>query len=221
MVKPDLLFNIKGVIFDMDGVIVNNMPYHLQAWKEFCQKHNYHFDKETFIARYPGKENFDIIRDICGKNITREEADILGEEKEAIYREIYSKEIKPANGLIDVLTNFKELGIKLAVATSAPPSNLHFTLSKTNLTHFFDATVDASMINHGKPSPEIFLKAAHLINVPPSNCLVFEDAFAGIEAATKANMKVVALATTNSKDKFGNKLRVINDFTEFNSFPSI
>mgnify|MGYP003803654417 CR=1 FL=1 len=204
----------KAAIFDMDGVIVDNHNYHVKAWEIFCQKHKIPFNESYFRAKFFGKINQDIFRDIIGGSITREQIDILGEEKEQIYRDIYKDFIKPINGLIPFLKSLKASGIKTAVATSAPTSNLDFTIDSLNIRDLFDVIVDASMVTKGKPDPEIYLKAANKLNIDPDNCVVFEDSISGIKSGQNAGMMVVALITTHSLNELPKTPIAIKDFTE-------
>ncbi len=209
---------IDAAIFDMDGVLVNNHQYHLNAWKEFCRRHGYKFDEKTFTTAYFGKNNQEIISELTGKSISTHEAELLGEEKEAIYRDIYLPFIKPVDGLIELLDYLKENGVRLAVATSAPKSNFKFIEKSLRLENRFDVVVDASMVQHGKPEPEIYLKASELLKVQPEGCLVFEDSFSGIQAATAAGMRVVAMATTHTRNELGKNLTVADSFYDVLAF---
>ncbi|HCT30342.1 MAG TPA: hypothetical protein DIW31_06335 [Bacteroidales bacterium] len=206
--------NIQAAIFDMDGVIIDNHTYHVKAWEVFCNRHAIHVDETSFRAKYFGKINSDILNGLMNEPLTVSQIDLLGEEKEAIYREIYKHDITPIKGLVPFLIKLKESGIKTAVATSAPTSNLDFTIDSLNIRHLFDAIVDASMITKGKPDPEIYLKAASLLEVNPDNSIVFEDSIAGIKSGQNAGMRVIALTTTHNIEELPNTEISINDFTE-------
>ena len=206
--------SFKAAIFDMDGVIVDNHTYHVKSWAEFCLKNNIPFDENTFRTEYFGKNTRDTFHGLLGYKLTEEQINTLGEEKEKIYRDIYKNFMVPVNGLIPFLINLKEMGIKTAVATSAPTSNLDFTLDNLKIRHLFDVVVDASGITNGKPNPEIYLKAAKLISVSPADCVVFEDSISGIKSGQNAGMKVVALATTHTPNELPKTALTIKDFTE-------
>lgn len=206
--------NYSSVIFDMDGVIVNNHKYHLRAWEEFCTKYGYEFDIKTFSERFFGKTNHEILQKLSNIDISKEESEMLGEEKEKIYRDLYIDVIKPLDGLVPFLQEIKSKGVATAVASSAPLSNINFVLDSLNIRDYFDAIVDASMVEHSKPNPAIYLKAASVLNVESSKCLVFEDSHSGIKAATDAGMHVIAVATTHSKEELTYNLRKIYDFRD-------
>ncbi|KAB2867390.1 MAG: beta-phosphoglucomutase family hydrolase [Bacteroidales bacterium] len=206
--------NYSSVIFDMDGVIVNNHKYHLRAWEMFCNKYGYEFDIKTFSERFFGKSNHEILQKLAGNEISKDESEMLGEEKEQIYRDLYIDEIKPLDGLVPVLEKIKENGVTTAIASSAPLSNIDFVLDSLNIRDYFDVIVDASMVEYSKPNPAIYLRAASILNVEPSRCLVFEDSHSGIKAAIDAGMDVIAVATTHSKEELSYNLRKIINFSD-------
>lgn len=198
----------------MDGVIVDNHNYHVKAWEVFCNRHKIQFTEKTFRAKYFGKNNFDILNGLMSIPPTQNQIETLGEEKETIYRNLYQKDIVALKGLIPFLFQLKELGIKTAVATSAPTSNLDFTLDSLKIRHLFDVIVDASGVIKGKPDPEIYIKASNLLQISPSNCVVFEDSISGILSGQSAGMRVVALVTTHKADELPKTFLKVNDFTE-------
>jgi beta-phosphoglucomutase len=202
-----------AVIFDMDGVIVDNMPYHRKAWGKFFEKYKPLMNLEDFI-QHMGKSNEDLMTIVFGNKITGEEIRVLGEEKEALYREIYAPDVSPLPGFIDFLKVLKKNHVKTAVATAAPRTNLDFLLEHIVVRNDFDVLIDDSEVIKGKPNPEIYLKAAERLGFSPERCLVFEDSLAGIQAAINAGMKVIGVATTNPPEKMENTDLVIKDFTE-------
>jgi beta-phosphoglucomutase len=202
-----------AAIFDMDGVIVDNMPYHRKAWAKFFEKYNPPISLEDFI-QHMGKSNEDLLTVLFGRKITEEKIRILGEEKEALYREIYAPDVAPLPGYLDFLRSLKENHVKTAVATAAPKVNLDFLLEHIDLRNDFDVLIDDSEVDKGKPDPEIYLKAAKRLGFSPEFCLVFEDSLAGIQSAINAGMKVIGVATTNPPKKMQNTNLVIKDFTE-------
>lgn len=208
------LKSFNGFIFDMDGVIVDNYLYHIDAWGEFCKRHGLNFEVEDFTRKYFGKNNTDILQALFGKSLSSTEIDMLGEEKEAIYRELYQPYIKPLDGLIDFMRELRIQGGKIAIASSAPQSNINFVVEKTCIKEYIDVSVNGNMVRLGKPNPDIFLKAAELLHIQPEKCLVFEDSFSGIQAAINAGMQVVALATTHKKEEHDPTITIISNFKE-------
>lgn len=202
-----------AVIFDMDGTIVNNMDYHKIAWKKFLEKKSIDYDFQKFVKHF-GKTNRDLLIMLYGNDLTEKQIFDLAEEKEALYREIYKKDIKPAPGLTDLLKRLQKENIKTAVGTSAPTSNVEFVLEYTKIRKYFDVIVDESMVQKGKPDPAIYLKCAEELEINPTSCLVFEDSKTGIEAGIRAKMNVVGLTTMHSSDYFSGVKLAINDFRE-------
>ncbi len=205
-----------AALFDMDGVLVDNTDFHVNAWLQFAQQHNRPLTKDQYVENINGRVSADAMGYLFQRPIPPGELIVLTEEKEAIYRDLYRPHLQPAPGLLNFLTALKAQSVKLAVGTSAPESNVLFTLDGLPLRPYFDAIVDASMIHKGKPDPEIYLTAAQRVGVEPARCVVFEDAFAGIEAGLRGGMKVVALATTHTHDELattGASL-IVPDFTK-------
>ena len=161
-----------------------------------------------------GKSNEDLMTVLFGPKITEDEIRSLGEEKEALYREIYAPDVAPLPGFIEFLRSLKDNHVKTAVATAAPKVNLDFLLEHIDLRNDFDVLIDDSEVVKGKPDPEIYLKAAERLDYPPELCLVFEDSLHGIQAARNAGMKVIGVATTNPPEKIRIAEFVIKDFTE-------
>ncbi|UFH56597.1 HAD family phosphatase [Spirosoma sp. KNUC1025] len=203
-----------AALFDMDGVLVDNTDFHVNAWLRFAQKHDRPLTKEQYVDNINGHVSADAMAYVFQRPISPGELIVLTEEKEAIYRELYRPQLAPAPGLLDFLTALKSQHVRLAVGTSAPESNVRFTLDGLPLRPYFDAVVDASMIHRGKPDPEIYLTAAQRVGIEPAKCVVFEDAFAGIEAGQRAGMKVVAVATTHTRDELAEMgvSLIIDDF---------
>ena len=210
---PDTPF---AVLFDMDGVLVDNTDFHINAWLQFAQQKGYPLTRDQYLEHINGRVSADAMAYALQRTISPGELLELTEEKESIYRNLYSPHLEPAPGLIAFLDALRASHVRLAVGTSAPMSNVHFTLDRLFLRPYFDTVVDASMVQHGKPDPEIYLTAAKRVGVEPARCVVFEDAFAGIEAGLRAGMAVVAVATTHTPAELagtGASL-IVNDFTE-------
>ena len=184
------------LIFDMDGVLVDNHQWHFKAWSEFGKRHGLNISRKEFGSHF-GSTNQMIMTSLFGDHLTKEEHVALANEKETIYREIYRTEIKAVTGLPGFLQYAKQKGIQIALATSAPSANVSFTLEETGLRKYFDVITDASMVTTGKPDPEIYLLTAKRMNVRPVDCIVFEDSVAGIMSAQKAGIFVVGVATTH------------------------
>ena len=199
----------------MDGVLIANTDFHINAWLQFAQRHGFSLTKDQYVENINGRVSADAMAYVFGRPISAGELITLTEEKEAIYRELYQPHLQPTPGLLDFLNALQAQHIPAAVGTSAPESNVRFTLDGLPLRPYFKAVVDASMIQHGKPDPEIYLTAARMVGVEPARCVVFEDALAGIEAGLRGGMTVVALATTHTREELANTgaALIVDDFT--------
>ena len=204
---------IKAVIFDLDGTIVNNIPFHAQAFLEFARDKNTHLTVGEYYRKIQGRINKEIIPTLFGKKLSKEKIKKYASEKEAIYRRLYQNVI-PMPGLFDLFKKIKERGLKLALATSAPSENVDHVLGKLNIKDVFDAQVNGDHVNKGKPNPEIYLKTLEKLGVEPKECLVFEDSIPGIRAAKAVGMKVVAITTSHPPEKLKEADAAIDDFTE-------
>lgn len=188
-------------IFDMDGTMIDNMNFHTQAWLQFLDSLGIALTAEEMERQNHGKIE-EIIRRICGSDLSDEQVKTLGDRKELLYREMYRPHLKLIPGLEEFLKKARQQHIPMAIATSAGRPNLDFVLEGLNLGSYFDAFVGGDDVKQGKPHPETFLLAAQHLNVAPAQCVVFEDTIAGIEAAHNAGMKAIAITTTLSAQAF-------------------
>ncbi len=188
---------IRAALFDMDGTLVDNTPHHIRAFEIFCDRYGVKDWREKLAGVY-GMGNDDIMRKIMPAAVIREKGmQALGEEKEAIYREIYAPVIRPLEGLVELLARLREAGIRCAVGSSGCKANVDFVLDKCGIAGAFEACISGDMVARCKPDPDIYLQAAAALQADPADCLIFEDARAGIEAARRAGAgRIVALATT-------------------------
>jgi len=200
-------------VFDMDGVIVDTNPYHKIALREFAAKYGYSLSEEELIKKIYGRTNKEWIPNLFDRMLTAEEVSHYGEEKEKLFRDLYEKDITEVKGLTNFLEEARVLGIKLAIGTSAPRSNVDFVLQKTGIGKYFPVILDESHVTHGKPNPEIYINCAAALHYPTAQCIVFEDSLSGIAAGRSAGCLVVGVATTHTAEELGTKI-VIKDLTE-------
>lgn len=206
----------RAFIFDMDGTLVDNMRFHDEALQKMLLENGIEIDVRPFLVKMAGKTNREVIPSFFA-DATEERLLELGLRKETIYRELYLSERRAIEGAIEFLEEAEALGVKMAVATAAPAANMEFILDGLDLRKYFQAITTAADVSNGKPNPEIFLKSAEKLMVEPRNCLVFEDAVNGFEAAHRAGMKSVGIATVNSiKDilKLDSVVAAFDDFTQ-------
>lgn len=189
--------NIKACIFDLDGVIVDTAKYHYLAWKRLANEIGFDFS-ESDNERLKGVSRMDsleILLEIGNKNFNEETKKSLAEKKNSWYVEYISKmtdkEILP--GVKEFLTLLRKSGIKISLGSVS--KNSMRILNSINLTSYFDAIIDGTKITNAKPHPEVFLKGAEELKVDPKNCVVFEDAAAGIESAINAGMYSIGVGS--------------------------
>lgn len=190
MIDPGLAF-----IFDMDGVIVDSTPVHREAWAAY----NRRFGLETTEAmqeRVYGWRNDDIVREFYGAGLSPEEVTARGAAKEELYRQMIAERIDEilVPGLRQFLERYRE--VPMGLASNAEPENIDFLLDRAGLRPYFRAVVDGHQVRNPKPDPEIYFKAAKILNISPANCIVFEDSYSGVNSARAAGMRVVGVSTT-------------------------
>lgn len=207
--------NLKGFIFDMDGVVVDNHKYHFKAWMEFAQKYKFELNDQIYRDKFNGKTNKDLFQMIFGADISEAQSLAYAEEKEANYKKLYEAEMKPLKGLIDFLEFLNSNKYKVALGTSAPTSNVDFVLDKLFLRKYFHVIVDGPQVNKGKPDPQVYLMCAAKLDLDPKNCVVFEDSLAGLESGKNAGCKIVGVATSHEAYELKPLTEeIIFDFTE-------
>ena len=190
-----------AIIFDMDGVIVDNHQYHLQSWLAFFERNGIHMTEAEYKEKVNGRVMRTVLTQVLNRPLSDREIYTLGEQKETEYRDLYRSAIQPTSGLLSFLDELQRKDIPRAIATSAPPANVAFTLEHTKLRSYFPVIVDDTMVTTGKPDPEVYLKSAEQLGMSPKQCVVFEDAILGIQAGKNAGMPVVALATTHTREE--------------------
>jgi HAD superfamily hydrolase (TIGR01509 family) len=186
---------MSAFIFDIDGTIIDSMPFHSRSWEVFSERHGLPPCGDDFFHRTAGRTGFELMRDMFA---SRSDAELraLVREKELIYRELFAAQFREIEGFAAFARAAKTQGIRLACASAGDRENIAFALRGLGMQDFFDAAVGANDVARGKPDPDLFLLAAQRIGARPGECLVFEDAPLGIEAARRAGMRAVAIAST-------------------------
>lgn len=190
-----MLENMKGAIFDLDGVIVDTAKYHYLAWASLADELGFKFTEED-NERLKGvsrMRSLDILLEVGGLEFEEAEKQAMAEKKNRLYVEYISRleESEPLPGVKEYLTGLRSRGIGIALGSAS--KNAEFILNKLNITDLFDAVVDGNKVSLAKPDPEVFLIAAQEIGLQPDECVVFEDAEAGVQAGKAAGMKVVGI----------------------------
>jgi beta-phosphoglucomutase len=182
-----------AIIWDVDGTLVDTAEQHFRAWTRLAAELNQAFSRADFAATF-GMRNPEIIRQLFFPDANDTRCDELGTRKEDLYRASVREEgVQLLPGVARLLREFAQAGWPQAVGSSAPTENLDLLLGLSQIQHYFSALVSGNDVKRGKPDPEVFLLAASKLKVQPSQCVVFEDAVAGVAAATAGGMKCVAV----------------------------
>lgn len=201
-------------LFDMDGVIAHTNPFHAKAFEAFLDKYGISYDLPEFEQHMYGKHNSYIMSHFFKRPIAGDELIALEQEKEALFREIYANHIEAIPGFISFLGSLKQNGIKTAVATSAPRSNMDLIVDGLQIRDLMDSFMSSENVKKHKPDPEIYLESAALLNVARERCIVFEDSYSGVTAALNAEMKVVGVLSSHTKEELPPCDYYISDYAD-------
>ncbi|MBQ8190056.1 MAG: beta-phosphoglucomutase [Lachnospiraceae bacterium] len=205
--------NYKGIIFDLDGVICYSDKFHYEAWKRIAEEEGICFD-ENVNARLRGvsrMESLDIILEKAKRTYSDVEKKELADKKNSYYVKLLENMSTEhmAFGVKETLESLKSAGIKTAIGSSS--KNTRLIMDKLKLSSYFDAVSDGTMIRNSKPDPEVFLKAAELLQLSPSECLVVEDAVAGIEAAVRGGFAAAAIGDAWKHEEAAYKIQTLSE----------
>jgi HAD superfamily hydrolase (TIGR01509 family) len=178
-------------VFDLDGVIIDSMPVHTEAWRVYLERLGIHC--RDIEARMHGRRNDEIVADLIGHELTPGQIFDHGARKEQLYRQLMRSRLR--DSLIPGVELFLErhAGIPKAVASNAEPENINFVLDGLDLRRHFEVIIDGMQVQRPKPWPDIYMRAAEKLNIEPANCIVFEDSPPGVAAARKAGARVVGI----------------------------
>ena len=206
---------MRAAIFDLDGTLVDNMSVHADAWAALSSRHGLAVPRDRFLLEFAGRKNEEIIADLWPDH-DESFAHTLADEKEALYRELYRPRLAPLAGLLPFLDALAAAGVPLAIASAAPALNRALVLDGLGLRRRFAKVIGAEDAKRGKPFPDIFLAAAAALGVPPDECVAFEDALLGVEAAVAAGMETAAVTTSQPEAALrrSGARWVMKDFTE-------
>jgi beta-phosphoglucomutase len=189
-------YSKRAFLFDMDGVIVDSNPQHRLAWEAFNRSYGLE-TTEAMHDRMYGRRNDRIVRDFFGDGLSAEEVEARGTAKEAVYRKMIAGRVESmlVPGLRDFLDRYRDT--PKAIASNAEAANIDFLMDESGLRPYFAVVLNGHQVSHPKPDPEIYLRAAELLQVRPAACIVFEDSHSGVEAGRAAGMKVIGISTTH------------------------
>jgi beta-phosphoglucomutase family hydrolase len=188
----------KAVIWDMDGVIADTAPYHLKAWQVVFRERGMNFTEEDFRHTF-GQRNDTIIRSALGGEISQHEIGAIANKKEESFRRRIKQKLKPLPGVIELMTSLKKRGFQMALASSAPIENIRLVIKTLGINGCFQSIICDRDVTEGKPSPQVFLLAAERLGVEPKDCIVIEDAVAGVTAAKRAGMYCLTVTGTHPR----------------------
>jgi len=189
---------VEAFIFDMDGTMIDSMPWHARSWVEFVARHGLKLDVSDILARTTGRTGTECMRELFERELSDAECQALVHEKEEIYRAMFSDNFTEVAGFSAFAKAAVARGLKVAVGTAGDKHNIEFAMSRLKMDPLPLAIVGGDEGFSGKPTPAIFLEAARRIGIAPERCIVFEDAPFGIEAARRGGMRAVAVCSTHT-----------------------
>lgn len=208
----------KAFLFDLNGTMIDDMEYHTRAWYQILNNDlGANLSWEAVKKEMYGKNVELLVRVFGPDRFSLAEMEHLSVAKEKSYQQQFFPQLKLIEGLDVFLANAQKAGVAMAIGSAAIPFNIDFVVDNLHIRHHFGAIVSASDVAESKPHPETFLKAAQLLGVEPQDCIVFEDAPKGVEAALNAGMKTVVLTTMHTEEEFApypNVLLFARDYTD-------
>lgn len=208
----------KAFIFDLNGTMIDDMAFHQEAWSNILNNDlQASLSQDVVKANMYGKNEEVLTRIFGAGRFTPEQMEDISLEKERRYQSAFRPHLHLLPGLMDFLDKARHHGIKLAIGSAAIPFNIDFVIDNLSIRDRFSVIVSASDVEHSKPHPETYTKAAQLLHVSPAECVVFEDAPKGVEAAQNAGMPAVVITTMHNEDEFRqypNSLMFIKDYTD-------
>ena len=205
---------MRGIIFDLDGTMVDNMMIHHQAWQRKLASLGLHMTIEEVMEEIHGI-NEEIVLRLFGDRFSQQERSRISWEKEHEYRKIFRNQLQLIEGLPGFLNHVKKASIPMAIGTAAPPENVDFVLDNLNIRQYFSSVLHSRNVSRGKPDPQIFIRSAKNIGVPIEECLVFEDSVIGAQTALNAGCPAVVITTTHKEEEFAHFphiLKFIKDY---------
>ena len=208
---------LKAIIFDLDGTLVDSLPYHHESWRIFFKNNNLEeHDFSEVLKEYKGGGTLELMTSVFGDMYTKDELKKMTDDKEIIFRDIYKSKIYPIEGLKQFLDNLKENNISLAIGSNAIRKNVIMTIEELSLTNYFSSIICGDEVSRGKPDPEMFVKTLSNLNVSRNECIIFEDSIEGVKAAKNAHIKVIGVTSSQSSEKLKSvgAFKTIDDYTK-------
>ncbi len=204
-------------LFDLNGTMINDMAFHVDAWQQILTDTlGAKLTRDQVKGQMYGKNSEVIDRIFGADHFNQGQKDWISLEKEKLYQLAFAPHLTLIPGLAAWLERSRHQGVQMAIGSAAIPFNIDFVLDRLHIRHYFQAIVSADDVRHSKPDPETYLKAAALLGIAPTSCIVFEDAPKGVESALRAGMRCVVVTTMHQPQEFSsypNVLGYIPDYT--------
>ena len=208
---------LKAIIFDLDGTLVDSLPYHHESWRIFFKKNNIEEnDFNEIYKNYKGGGTLELMTSVFGDIYTKDELEKMSDVKEVIFRDIYRSKIFPINGLRKFLDSLKKNNILLSIGSNAIRKNVLMTIKELGITNYFSSIICGDEVSKGKPNPEMYIKILSNLKVNKNECIIFEDSIEGVTAAKNANIKAIGVTSSQSSEilKSVGAFKTIEDYTK-------
>ena len=206
-----------GAIFDVDGTLVRNTPYHRQAWFELCRRYKIEMDDRLYLEKVHARCNDKIVANLFGSAADETLIRKIELEKETLYQDLFRPVMAEVPGLTVLLKALREGGIPCGVASNSPRMNVDFVLDALEIRPYFAVVINRDMVSIGKPNPEVLNKTATEMGLVPQDCLLFDDSSSGFAAARNAEMPYIAISTEPEEIHLAHDAKgIYEDFTEIN-----
>ena len=187
----------KGIIFDMDGTIVDSLPYHYEAWKIFFKENKVENFSEK-LKDYKGGGTLDLLTTVLGNNYSKKELKSMVDDKEIIFRDIYKNNVIPIEGFIQMLESIKSQKILVGLASNAIRENVKMILNELKIYNEFESIICGDEVENGKPNPEMFNKTVKRFKLDKKDCLIFEDSIEGLQGAVNSGIDAIGVKSSSS-----------------------
>ncbi len=204
-----------GVVFDVDGTMVSNTPYHRKAWFQLCRRYDIEMNDALYLEKIHARCNSKIVANLFGDAASEALVRKIEVEKETLYQDLFRPVMAEVPGLIALLKSCQQAGIPCGAASNSPETNVDFVMDALDIRQYFTAIVNRDRVSIGKPNPEMLLKATAAMGLTPQDCVLFEDSASGFAAARNANMPYIAIITEpEEKHHAHDAIATYNDFTQ-------